>query len=103
MSIVEKSIEVDVPIRAAYNQWTQFEEFPRFMEGVREVRQLVDRRLHWRAEIAGKEVQWDAIITEQMAERHIGWRSTEGAQNAGTVTFAPIDGGRTRITVRMEY
>jgi uncharacterized membrane protein len=103
MPHVEKSIEVDVPIRAAYNQWTQFEEFPRFMEGVKAVRQLDDKRLHWRAEIAGKDVEWDAVITEQMVERHIGWHSTSGARNAGTVSFEALGANRTRITLRLEY
>src|SRR5688572_5028930 len=103
MAHIEKSIEVDVPIRAAYNQWTQFEEFPRFMEGVKAVQQIDDKRLHWRAEIAGKDVEWDAVITEQMIERHIGWRSTSGAHNAGTVNFVPLGPNRTAITVRMEY
>ena len=103
MPMVEKSVEVDVPVRAAYNQWTQFEEFPRFMEGVKAVRQLDDQRLHWRAEIAGQDVEWDAVITEQMVERHIGWRSTSGARNAGTVVFEPLGANRTRITLRVEY
>ena len=103
MPFVEKSIEVDVPVRAAYNQWTQFEEFPRFMEGVKAVHQLDDKRLHWKAEIAGKDVEWDAVITEQMVERYIGWRSTSGAPNAGTVSFEPIAANRTRIQLRMEY
>jgi uncharacterized membrane protein len=103
MSTVEKSIEVEAPVRAVYNQWTQFEEFPRFMEGIKSVQQLDDKRLHWKAEVAGKDVEWDAVITEQMVERHIGWRSTSGPQNAGTVSFAPLSGNRTRVTLRMEY
>jgi uncharacterized membrane protein len=103
MPSVEKSIEVDVPIRAAYNQWTQFEEFPRFMEGVKEVRQLDDKHQHWRAEIAGQDVEWDAEITEQLLENHIAWRSVSGARSAGTVYFEPVDANRTRVTLRMEY
>jgi uncharacterized membrane protein len=103
MSVVEKTIEVEAPVRAVYNQWTQFEEFPRFMEGVREVRQLDDQRLHWCAVVGGDDVEWDALITEQMVERHIGWRSTSGAKNAGTVSFEPLGGNRTRVTLRMEY
>jgi uncharacterized membrane protein len=102
MSSVEKTIVVDVPISAAYNQWTQFEEFPRFMEGIKEVRQLDDQHLHWRAELMGQEVEWDAAITEQLLERHIAWRSISGARSAGTVSFEPVDAGRTRITLRME-
>jgi uncharacterized membrane protein len=103
MAVIEKSIEVDVPVRAAYNQWTQFEEFPRFMEGVKSVQQQDDKRLHWHAEIFGKDVEWDALITEQMVERYIGWRSTSGPQNAGTVSFEPQGPNRSRITLRMEY
>jgi len=103
MAVIEKSIEVDVPVRAAYNQWTQFEEFPRFMEGVKSVRQLDDKRLHWRAEILGKDVEWDAVINEQMVERYIGWRSTSGPTNAGTVSFEPVGAARSRLTLRMEY
>ena len=73
---IEKSIDVAVPVSVAYNQWTQFEEFPLFMEGVKEVRQLDDKHLFWRAEIAGKEVHWDAEITHQEPDKSIGWRST---------------------------
>src|SRR5688500_12281591 len=103
MSSVDRSIEVEVPIHAAYNQWTQFEEFPRIMEGVKEVRQQGDKNLHWVAEIGGQEVEWDAVITEQLLERYIAWRSVSGARNAGTVYFEPLSANRTRITVRMEY
>ncbi len=103
MAYVEKSIEVNVPVHTAYNQWTQFEEFPRFMEGVEEVRQLDDKRLHWRATIAGKTEEWDAEIVEQTPDRVVAWRSTSGAQNAGTVTFQSIDANTTRVNVRIEY
>jgi uncharacterized membrane protein len=87
----------------AYNQWTQFEEFPRFMEGVKEVRQLDDKRLHWRAEIAGKEEEWDAVITHQIPDWRIAWRNTTGARNAGVVTFFPMGPNRSRVTLLMEY
>jgi uncharacterized membrane protein len=93
MAHIEDSIEVEVPVRTAYNQWTQFEDFPAFMEGVKEARQLDDKRLSWRAEIAGKEVTWNAEITHQEPDRRIAWRSTSGASNAGSVTFYPV--GRT--------
>ena len=89
MATVEKSIEVNVPIRKAYDQWTQFESFPQFMEGVKEVRQLDDTHLHWRAEIGGKEVEWDAEIGEQEPDRIVAWRSTSGRQNDGMVHFEP--------------
>jgi uncharacterized membrane protein len=103
MAYVEDSIEVNVPVRTAYNQWTQFEEFPRFMEGVKEVRQLDNRRLFWHAEIAGRDEQWEAEIYEQEPDRVIAWRSTSGAANGGRVTFEPVDANRTRINVRIEY
>ena len=104
MENVEKSVDVDVPLRTAYNQWTQFEEFPRFMEGVKEVRQLDDKRLHWRAEVAGEKREWTAEITEQTPDRVVAWRSTSGKPNSGHVSFQPLDGGqRTRVTVRIGY
>ena len=103
MTKSEKSIDVDVPVRTAYNQWTQFEEFPRFMEGVKEVRQQGDKRLHWKAEIAGKDVEWDAEITQQTPDERIGWRSTSGKPNAGSVSFYPIGANQTRITLRIDY
>jgi uncharacterized membrane protein len=103
MNTVEKSIVVEVPVRTAYNQWTQFEEFPRFMEGVEQVRQEGDKNTHWRANIAFKEVEWDAEITEQTPDQRVSWRSTSGAHNAGTVSFQPEDDNRTRVTLRLEY
>lgn len=103
MSHIEKSIEVEVPVRTAYNQWTQFEEFPRFMKGVKSVEQLDDKRLHWRAEIAGKDVEWTAEITHQEPDRHIGWRSTAGAGNAGSVKFETLGASRTKVTLRLDY
>ncbi|HEY8609077.1 MAG TPA: SRPBCC family protein [Noviherbaspirillum sp.] len=103
MSTVEKSIEVNVPVNTAYNQWTQFEEFPRFMEGITEVRQLDDTHLHWCADVGGKRKEWDAEITEQIPDKRIAWRSTTGAPNAGVVTFHHIDANTTRIMVQMDY
>jgi uncharacterized membrane protein len=103
MTTIEKSVEVDVPVRVAYNQWTQFEEFPRFMEGVREVRQLDDKHLHWRAEVGGKEQAWDAEITEQIPDERIAWRARSGAPNAGVVTFHRIADSRTRIMLQLDY
>ena len=102
-SKVEKSIDVEVPVRVAYNQWTQFEEFPRFMEGVEEVRQLDDKRLHWRAKIAGKSEEWDAEITEQTPDQRIAWRSTTGTPNSGVVSFKRLGENRTRIILEMSY
>lgn len=103
MERIEKSIEVGVPVHTAYNQWTQFEEFPQFMKGVKEVKQLDDKRLFWRAEIAGVEKTWDAEIVEQVPDQRVAWRSTSGARNAGIVTFHPIDPNRTKITLAMEF
>lgn len=103
MSTVSKAIEVDVPVTVAYNQWTQFEEFPSFMEGIKEVRQLDDKHLHWRAEIAGKEEEWDAEITEQIPDQRIAWRSTSGTPNAGVVTFQSITPNSAEVTLQMEY
>jgi uncharacterized membrane protein len=99
---IEQSIDVDVPVRTAYDQWTQFEEFPRFMEGVEQVTQLDDRRLHWVAEIAGKRKEWDAEITEQTPDQRVAWTSTNGARNGGVVTFHRLDDRKTRIMVQMD-
>ncbi|WP_019140160.1 SRPBCC family protein [Noviherbaspirillum massiliense] len=103
MSSVQKSIDVNVPVSTAYNQWTQFEDFPKFMEGVKEVRQLDNTHLHWHAEIAGKDKEWDAEITEQIPDQRIAWRSTSGALNAGVVTFHKISDDTTRVMVQMDY
>jgi uncharacterized membrane protein len=102
MSEKEKSIEVDVPVSVAYNQWTQFEEFPQFMDGVESVTQLDDRRLHWVAEIAGARREWDAEIVDQEPDRRIAWRSIDGTGNAGVVTFQALDANRTRITLDLD-
>jgi uncharacterized membrane protein len=103
MSTIEQSIDVNVPVRTAYDQWTQFEEFPRFMEGVREVRQLDDKRLAWCAEVGGKEKRWEAEITEQIPDARIAWRSRTGANNAGVVTFHRLDDQKTRVMLQLEY
>jgi uncharacterized membrane protein len=101
-STIEQSIEVAVPIRTAYDQWTQFEEFPSFMEGVEEVRQLDDTHIHWRVEIAGAEREWDAEITEQRPEERVAWRSTAGLTNAGVVTFHKLDDGHTKVMLQQD-
>lgn len=103
MSNIEQSVDVQVPVHTAYNQWTQFEEFPRFMEGVEEIRQLDDKRLHWRANVGGKEKEWDAIITEQIPNQRIAWKNTTGAKNAGVVTFHHISDKTTRVMLQLEY
>ena len=103
MSNIEQSIDVNVPVRTAYDQWTQFEEFPRFMEGVREVRQLDDKRLAWCADVGGKEKRWEAEITEQIPDARIAWRSRTGANNAGVVTFHRLDDQKTRVMLQLDY
>jgi hypothetical protein len=103
MARVAKTIEVDVPVRTAYNQWTQFEEFPRFMEGVESVTQLDDRRIHWKASIAGKKEEWDAEIREQVPDQKVIWRAVDGKENAGMVTFDQLGEGRTRVHLEMSY
>jgi uncharacterized membrane protein len=103
MSTVEASTEVNAPIDTVYNQWTQFEDFPQFMEGVQEVRQLNDTELQWRAEIGGKEREWRAKILEQEPNRRIAWTSIDGAKNGGVVTFEETQPGQTRINLSLEY
>lgn len=103
METIQKSIEVNVPLHTAYNQWTQFETFPEFMEGIQEVRQLDDRHVHWVADIGGKHKEWDAEIVEQIPDQRIQWRSTSGARNDGLVEFEPISDSQTHVTVKMNY
>ena len=103
MSSIEESIVVDVPLTTAYNQWTQFEEFPRFMEGVETVKQLDDTRLHWIAEIGGKREEWDAKITEQRPDERVAWTSTSGAPNAGAVTFHRLSETQTKVMLQLDY
>jgi uncharacterized membrane protein len=103
MSTIEQSIEVNVPVSTAYNQWTQFEEFPRFMEGVEKIIQLDDTRLHWVVEIAGQTREYDATITEQTPDQRIAWRADGEATNAGVVTFHRISDDTTRIMLQLEY
>lgn len=103
MQQVEKIVEVNCPISTVYNQWTQFEDFPRFMDGVKEVRQIDDTHVHWRAEIGGKDKEWDAEITEQEPDKRISWKSVSGAPNAGTVRFEPLGSDRTRVRLVMAY
>jgi uncharacterized membrane protein len=102
MASVIEAVEVEVPVRTAYNQWTQFEEFPQFMEGVKEVRQLDETHLHWTVEVAGRTKEWDAEVTEQRPDERVAWRSEAGTDNAGVVTFHKIDEGRSRVTVQID-
>ena len=103
MAKIEKDIVVDVPVNVAYNQWTQFESFPEFMEGVKEVVQLDEKRLRWRADIKGKDQEWEAEITDQVPDRHVAWRSVTGTPNAGSVRFQPDGDGKTKISLELTY
>ena len=103
MATVEESIEVNVPVSTAYNQWTQFEEFPQFMEGIKQVQQLDDTRLHWVAQTGGKDVEWDAVITEQHPDERVAWKSTDGKTNAGVVTFHRLDDNACKVMVQIEW
>jgi uncharacterized membrane protein len=103
MATIEESVEVNVPIHTAYNQWTQFEEFPRFMEGVETVEQIDDTHLRWVAETGGERREWTAQITEQQPDARVAWKATGGHGNSGVVTFQPLDHGDTLVTVRMEH
>ncbi len=101
--VIESSIEVAVPVSAAYNQWTQFEEFPQFMDGVEEVRQLGDTRLHWVASVGGHRAEWDAKILEQHPDRQISWISEDGKKTRGTVTFESLGEKQTLVRLSLGY
>ncbi|HEY7077504.1 MAG TPA: SRPBCC family protein [Solirubrobacteraceae bacterium] len=101
MGTVERSIEVNVPVSTAYNQWTQFGDFPRFMEGVEEIRQIHEHHLYWRVKLAGVAREFHAEIVEQRPDERIAWRSSEGAMHAGVVTFQGLGDARTRVSVRI--
>ena len=103
MSTTRESIEVNVPVSTAYNQWTQFEEFPKLMEGVEDVRQADDTRLYLKAEIGGQTREWAAKIEEQEPDKVIAWRSEEGVKLAGRVTFEPSGADKTKINLEMEF
>jgi uncharacterized membrane protein len=102
-SSIEESIEVNVPVSTAYNQYTQFEDFPKFMPNVLEIKQLDDKHLHWRAKVGAEEKEWDAEITEQIPDKRIAWRSVSGPRNGGVATFHKISDNVTRIMLQMEY
>jgi uncharacterized membrane protein len=102
MSKILEAVDVQVPVRTAYDQWTQFETFPVFMEGVKSVRQLDDTTLEWVADIAGQEKRWQAKITEQKPDERIAWTSIDGAHNAGVVTFHRLEPGRSRVTLQID-
>ncbi|MEZ4282728.1 MAG: SRPBCC family protein [Myxococcota bacterium] len=100
---VEESIVIDVPVSVAYDQWTQFEEFPRFMEGISDVRQETERQLHWKAEIGGKAVEWDSEIVEQIPDHRIAWRDLGKRRGGGVVTFHHLSEGTCKVMVQIVY
>lgn len=103
MPTVEQSIDVDVPVSTAYNQWTQFESFPEFMGGVEEVQQLTEDLTHWRTTIGGVEREFDAAITEQVPEERVAWRSVDGKTHGGVVTFHQLSPTTTRVMVQIDW
>jgi uncharacterized membrane protein len=103
METIERRINISEPIQTVYNQWTQFEEFPRFMEDIETVTQLDDKHLHWVANIGGKNVEWEATISEQIPDKRIVWYSDKGAIHRGMVSFNPLGPELTRVTVRIDY
>ncbi|MDO8186183.1 SRPBCC family protein [Conexibacter sp. JD483] len=103
MTTVEESIDVAVPVRTAYDAWTQFERFPDFMEGVAEIKQLDDVTVHWVAEFGGSRHEWNAEITEQHPDERVAWRNTDGKENAGVVTFHRLGDSETRVMVQLDW
>lgn len=103
MSTAQESIDVNVPVGTAYNQWTQFESFPEFMGGVDEVRQLDDKHLHWKVSVGGVSREYDAEVTEQTPDQVVAWQATGDTDNAGTVTFERLGDNSTRVNVRLSY
>ena len=100
---IESGVDVNAPVRAVYNQWTQFEDFPHFMKHVKSIRQLTDKHLHWVIELGGKEREFDAEIVEQIPDKRIAWRSTGGLRHGGVVTFHRLSDTKTRVMVQLEY
>lgn len=103
MARAASEIVVEAPLQQVYNQWTQFEEFPQFMSNVEHVKQLDDRRLHWKAKIGGQEVEWDAEIAEQVPDDKIVWKSVGGAMNYGLVRFDPVGANQTQVHLELSY
>lgn len=102
MSTITESVDVQVPVSTAYDQWTQFESFPKFMEGVEEVRQIDDTHTHWVTEIAGVKREFDATITEQHPDERVAWKSDAGPEHAGVITFHRLEDNLTRVTAQMD-
>ncbi|UGT64014.1 SRPBCC family protein [Nocardia asteroides] len=102
MSTMTAAVDVEVPIRTAYNQWTQFESFPHFMEGVEEIRQLDDKHTHWRIKVGPVTKEFDATITEQHPDERVAWKSDSGPEHAGVITFHRLDDTHTRVTAQID-
>ncbi|GAA1534069.1 SRPBCC family protein [Kribbella lupini] len=102
MSGITQSVDVDVPVTTAYNQWTQFESFPQFMEGVEEIRQLDATHTHWVTKVGGATREFDATITEQHPDERVAWKSDSGPNHAGVITFHQLEPTKTRVTAQME-
>lgn len=103
MTSIVKYVDVNVPIRTAYDQWTQFESFPQFMDGVQDVDQIDDTHLHWVVDVNGQTTEWDAVVTEQIPDERIAWKSTTGEPNAGVVTFHRLGPDETRVTLQIDW
>lgn len=103
MSSVTESVDVDVDVHTAYNQWTQFETFPQFMSGVESIEQIDDTHLHWKADIGGVQREFDATITEQHPDERVAWKSTDGTTHAGVVTFHRLGDAQTRVTAQLDW
>lgn len=99
----EHAVDVEAPVRVAYNQWTQFEEFPKFMDGVESITQITDDRLQWNVSFGGVSREFETTITEQTPDQRIAWTTTSGPEHAGVVTFHKIDDDKTRVTLQMDY
>ncbi|HJS66579.1 MAG TPA: SRPBCC family protein [Nitrospiraceae bacterium] len=103
MATIEKSIEVNVPEYTAYAQWMKFEEFPQFMEGVKEITRLDGKRFHWKAEIAGQEKEWETEIIEQVADQRLAWTSRGGVIRGWVVTFHRLADAKSKVMLQLEY
>lgn len=104
MSTVKEAVDVEVPVHTAYNQWTQFEEFPAFMEGVERIDQRTDTLTHWVTNVNGVQREFDAQITEQLPDRRVAWMTVDGeTRQAGLVVFQPIDATTTKVVLHMNW
>ena len=103
MSVIEEQVEVAVPVRAAYNQWTRLQSFPEFMQGVRRVEERSDTLAHWVTEIGGVPREFDTVIEHRVPDEGISWRVVDGPKHDGTVSFTEVGDGRTQVSLRIEY